>query len=80
MLDDSGYKADPLGASQPLPSMGKINDSPRTRLFYKQVFVYGLSSKSHVKILLNIFWESKWFYIKKMLSLISVLFDSLKKL
>lgn len=59
--------------------MDKINDSTPTHLFYKQVFIYGLSSKSHVKILLNVFWESKWIYIKKILSLISMLFDFFKK-
>lgn len=80
MLDDLVYKTDTLGTSQWLSSMDKINDSLPTHLFYKQVFIYGLSSKSRVKILLNVFWESKWVYIKKILSLISMLFDFFKKL
>lgn len=79
MLDGSGYKTDPLGTSQRLPSMDRINDSPPNRLLYKQVFMYGLSSKSRVKILLDVFWESQWVYIKEILSVLSMLFDFFKK-
>lgn len=69
----------PLELPRDFPPWTKLRILPHLPVLSASLYIWTFLQIC-VEILLNILWESKWAYIKKILPLISVLFDSFRKL